>query len=41
MSDSTVQMLSGWVVASVIRHNVLRMRICRIPNRDNLLVEGL
>ena len=41
VSDGIVQMLSGWVVASLIRHNVLRMRISRIPNRDHLLLEGL
>jgi len=41
VSDGTVQLLSGWVVARLIRHNVLRMRICRIPNRDHLLAKGL
>jgi hypothetical protein len=41
VSDGSVQMLSGWVVTSRCRLSVLRMRFCRIPNTDHLLVEGL
>jgi len=41
MSECTVQILSGWVVKLVIRHEILRMRIFRIPSRDHLHGGGL
>jgi hypothetical protein len=39
VSQCTVRMLSGWVVAACHRE-ILRMRICRIPSKGHLLVGG-
>ena len=38
----TVHIISVWIAATrlVTRHDILRMRIYRIPSRDHLLVCG-
>jgi hypothetical protein len=41
MSECTVQILSGWVVKLVIRHETLRMHIFRVPSSVHLHGGGL